>query len=179
MASNTHGVEPTFDVQRYNRKAKKYINVQCPGLIKCDMLLALYRNRMKTWKWYKSIIFYLLDLCIANSWVLDKALIPHYEMQLVDFKIDVARCLPLILYPSLLKPSRQLTVIKKFSSHPPLPCISPLERFSWFPWPWRITASYKTRTATIYTYTVPSFANLSIMYKYAHTRCIPYWHTFT
>jgi hypothetical protein len=59
MASNTHGVEPTFDVQRYNRKAKKYINVQCPGLIKsynecmgdvdkCGMLLALYRNRMKT-----------------------------------------------------------------------------------------------------------------------------------
>jgi hypothetical protein len=33
MASNTHGVEPTFDVQRYNRKAKKYINVQCPGLM--------------------------------------------------------------------------------------------------------------------------------------------------
>ena len=63
MASNTHGVEPLFEVQRYNRKAKKYINVQCPGLIKsynecmgsvdkCDMLLALYRNRLKTRKWY-------------------------------------------------------------------------------------------------------------------------------
>ena len=58
-----------FKVQQYNRKAKVY---QCavPGLIKsysecmggvdkCDMLLALYRNKLKTRKWYKMIIFHL------------------------------------------------------------------------------------------------------------------------
>ena len=55
MGSNTHGVKPTFEVQRYDRKEKKHINVKCPQLIKsynecmggvdkCDMLLALYRS---------------------------------------------------------------------------------------------------------------------------------------
>ena len=74
MGSNTHGVKPTFEVQRYDRKEKKHINVKCPQLIKsynecmggvdkCDMLLALYRNTMKTRKWYKRILFHLLDLC--------------------------------------------------------------------------------------------------------------------
>ena len=72
MGSNTHGVKPTLEVQRYDRKEKN-INVKCPQLIKsynecmggidkCDMLLALYRNRMKTRKWYKRILFHLLDL---------------------------------------------------------------------------------------------------------------------
>lgn len=106
MASNTHGVEPTFEVQRYNRKEKKYDDVQCPQLIKsynecmggvdkCDMLLALYRNKLKTRKWYKRIIFHLLDMCITNSWLLYKALVPHCEMQLVNFTLDVAQSLML------------------------------------------------------------------------------------
>ena len=34
MGSNTHGVKPTFEVQRYDRKEKKHINVKCPQLIK-------------------------------------------------------------------------------------------------------------------------------------------------
>ena len=58
-----------------------------------DMLLALYRNRMKTRKWYKRILFHPFDLCVTNSWLLYKALVPHCTMQLVDFKLDVAQSL--------------------------------------------------------------------------------------
>ena len=35
----------------------------------------------------------ILDLCITNAWLLYTALIPHYEMQLVNFKLDVAQSL--------------------------------------------------------------------------------------
>lgn len=104
VASNVHGVEPTYEVRRYDRKAKKHITVQCPCLIKsynanmggvdkCDMLLALYRNVQKSKKWYKRIMFHLLDLCIVNSWLLYRVVIPDCAMQLVDFKLDVARAL--------------------------------------------------------------------------------------
>ena len=104
MGSNTHSVKLTFEVQRYDRKEKKHINVKCPQLIKsynecmggvdkCDILLALYRNRIKTRKWYEKILFHLLDLCVANSWLLYKVLVPHCTMQLVDFKLDVAQSL--------------------------------------------------------------------------------------
>ena len=36
MGSNTHGVKPTFKVQRYDRKEKKHINVKCPQAQFCE-----------------------------------------------------------------------------------------------------------------------------------------------
>ena len=76
------------------------------GIDKCNMLLALYRNRMKTRKRYKRILFHLLDLCVANSW-LYKVLVPHHTMQLVDFKLDVAQSLMLqrIAVESYIEPT--------------------------------------------------------------------------
>ena len=67
-----HGVEPAKTVRRYNRKEKRYVGVKCPRLITvdnknmggvylCDMLLAFCRNDMKTNKWYKRIIFHLIE----------------------------------------------------------------------------------------------------------------------
>ena len=52
---------------------KKHINVSCPSLInaynknvggvdKCDMLISLYRNSLQSKKWYKRIIFHMLDM---------------------------------------------------------------------------------------------------------------------
>ena len=118
MGSNTHGVKPMFKVQQYDRKEKKHINVKCPQLIKsynecmggidkCDMLLALYRNRMKTRKWYKRILLHLLDLCVANSQLLYRVLVPHCTMQLVDFKLYVAQSLmvQLIVVGSYVEPT--------------------------------------------------------------------------
>ena len=104
VASNVHSVNPTHVVRRYDRKSKQHIQVPCPGLIKsynanmggvdkCDMLLALYRNTLKTKKWYKRIIFHLLDLCVTNSWLLYRANTPECSMQLARFKFEVARSL--------------------------------------------------------------------------------------
>ena len=68
VTSNVHSVEPTHKVKRWDGKAKKHIEIPCPQLIKsynqnmggvdkCDMLLALYRNCMKSKKWYIINVF--------------------------------------------------------------------------------------------------------------------------
>lgn len=102
VASNTFGVNPTHVVKRYDRKTKSHTHIPCPALIKsynenmggvdkCDMLLALYRNTMKSKKWYKRVFFHLLDLSVTNSWLLYKAGKEECTMQLAQFKLDVAR----------------------------------------------------------------------------------------
>ena len=122
VGSNVHGVEPTSLVTRYDRTNRRHITVPCPGLIKeynqnmggvdkCDMLLALYRNTMKGKKWYKRVLFHLIDLCVVNSWLLYKASNIECKMQLAFFKLDVAR--------GLIK-SSQATVLTQEPS-PPVP----------------------------------------------------------
>ncbi|KAL3228233.1 hypothetical protein MRX96_048684 [Rhipicephalus microplus] len=47
------------------------------------------RNELKTKKWYKRIIFHLLDLAVVNSWLLYRA-VKDSEIQLSEFKVQVA-----------------------------------------------------------------------------------------
>ena len=63
------------------------------GVDKCDMLLALHRNEQKSHKWYKQLLFHMLDLCIVNSWLLYCATIADCSIPLAEFKLDVARAL--------------------------------------------------------------------------------------
>ena len=113
VGSNVHGVEPPVQVRRYDRANKRHINIPCPALIreynanmggvdKCDMLLALYRNTMKGTKWYKRIFFHLMDLCVVNAWLLYKASRPECKLQLIHFKLDVAKGLILTQRPAEL-----------------------------------------------------------------------------
>lgn len=101
VGSNTHPVEPTHKVRRYDGKEKKHIEVDCPSLIKyynknmggvdkCDMLISLYRIFLKTRKWYKRIIFHLIDMCITNAWILYRAS-KDATISLCIFKLEVAR----------------------------------------------------------------------------------------
>ena len=102
MGSNVHGVEPTHLVRRYDRTAKRHVELSCPAMIKhynanmggvdkCDMLLSLYRNERKSKKWYKRVIFHMLDLCLVNAWLLYRAMKPEATIPLAHFKLDAAR----------------------------------------------------------------------------------------
>ena len=64
------------------------------GVDKTNMLVSLYRNMMKTRKWYKRIIFHLIDFSVVNAWALYRA--TDMEQQLVHFKSSIA--LSLIRY---------------------------------------------------------------------------------
>ncbi|KAH8041755.1 hypothetical protein HPB51_017575 [Rhipicephalus microplus] len=78
IGSNTHSVGPVGVCRRYDKKAKTYTEVSRPSLVRvynqsmggvdrADQLLSFYRNELKTKKWYKRIIFHLLDLAVVNS----------------------------------------------------------------------------------------------------------------
>lgn len=93
VASNKCSVLPAISVRRYSKQRKEHIDVQCPALVKaynksmggvdhCDMLLSFYRIKMKSRKWYKRLIFHLIDLCCVNAWT-----------KLYKFKLAVATSL--------------------------------------------------------------------------------------
>ena len=103
VASNIHSLNPTHMVKCYNCKEKRHIEVSCPHLIKqynrnmggvdkCDMLMSLYRNAMKSNKWYKRIMFHLFDMCVVNAWLLYRAS-RGATICLAKFKLDIAHVL--------------------------------------------------------------------------------------
>lgn len=100
IGSNKHSVNPIGSCRRYDRKNKTFIDVPRPSLVKvynssmggvdrADQLLSFYRNELKSKKWYKRIIFHLLDLAVVNSWILYRA-VKKSPMQLAEFKLQVA-----------------------------------------------------------------------------------------
>ena len=100
--SNWIGIEPIDMCRRFDRTAKKYVEVARPacvkvynalmgGVDKADMLLSLHRTRIKTKKWYLRLIFHLIDMALVNAWLLCKASGGSSTLQ--DFKLDIARCL--------------------------------------------------------------------------------------
>ena len=55
------------------------------GVDKADMLLALYKTKFKTSKWYHRIAFHLFCLAVVNAWVVFRkkgesgALLPFHQ----------------------------------------------------------------------------------------------------
>lgn len=103
LISNVHGVQPMQKVKRYDKKQGEFLHVDCPYLVteynacmggvdRVDMLLALYRVHMKSRKWYKRVLFHLIDLAVVNAWYLYRAVDTGTEkaIDLVNFKLDIA-----------------------------------------------------------------------------------------
>jgi hypothetical protein len=112
VASNFHSVQPVSMQSRWSKKDNSYINIPCPNLItaynksmggvdRCDMMLALYRMKMKGRKWYKRLFFHFVDLAVINAWtILRQTNSP--QLKLVNFKMEVAVALikgGLLLHP--------------------------------------------------------------------------------
>jgi hypothetical protein len=100
VASNFHSVLPTTIQRRWSKKDEAYVNIPCPNIItaynksmggvdRCDMMLALYRMKMKGNKWYRRLFFHFVDLALINAWTLLRQS-GHPEMKLVEFKLEVA-----------------------------------------------------------------------------------------
>ena len=55
------------------------------------MLISLYRNDMKGRKWYRRLIFHLLDMSLVNAWLLYRNAPQIVQStSLCSFKLDVA-----------------------------------------------------------------------------------------
>ena len=81
IASNFVGVEPMGTVERWCQKSKERKKIQCPQMILAynngmggvdlaDMLIALYRIKVKTRRWYQKIFWHCVDIAKVNAWLL-------------------------------------------------------------------------------------------------------------
>ena len=81
LSSAHTALEPVTTVQRWDRKAHKHVNVNCPAIVKeynehmggvdlFDMLMSLYKVDHKTAKWYRHIFLWALNVAVINGWLL-------------------------------------------------------------------------------------------------------------
>lgn len=110
LLSTFAAATPTSNVERWDKKRKEVITVTRPNIIQLynesmggvdlmDSLIALYRTKIRSKKWYHRIVFHMLDLTTVESWLLyrrdckDVGLTQNAQLSLLDFKIDIAHCL--------------------------------------------------------------------------------------
>ena len=110
IASNYVGVKPMGIVERWSQKDQKKKNIQCPQLVLqynkgmggvdlADMLISLYRMKIKTRRWYIKIFWHLVDMAKVNAWLLycghcDQLGIPEKQrLSSLDFALEIAECL--------------------------------------------------------------------------------------
>lgn len=83
MATTSSGARPLISVRRWDKKAKNYINVNCPntvasyntsmgGVDLADRLISYYRINIRTKKWPTRVFWHMVDVALCNSWVLYK-----------------------------------------------------------------------------------------------------------
>ena len=83
MCSTYVNPTETTEVKRWDRSGSKYINAQCPEVVReynksmggvdlSDMLISLYRTQIKTKRWYIKVLFHCVDIAKVNVWLLYK-----------------------------------------------------------------------------------------------------------
>ncbi|XP_047115075.1 piggyBac transposable element-derived protein 3-like [Schistocerca piceifrons] len=104
------GTHPESQVARYDKKTKQRIQIKCPKIVKeynkfmggvdtIDSLLALYRTKIRSKKYYMRLFFHLLDMSCVVAWLLYKrachedSIEEKTQMALFDFKLDIAESL--------------------------------------------------------------------------------------
>lgn len=109
LLSTFAAATPTSNVEWWDKR-KEVITVTRPNIIQLynestggvdlmDSLIALYRTKIHSKKWYHRIVFHMLDLTTVESWLLyrrdckDVGLTQNAQLSLLDFKIDIIHCL--------------------------------------------------------------------------------------
>ena len=105
-------IDPISKVQRFDRKTRKKLEVQCPAIVKeynqhmggvdkFDMLMSLYRCDHKSKKWYRPIFLWCINLCLVNAWLHYKRdcstldISQNAQMDLLSFSAKVSHSLVL------------------------------------------------------------------------------------
>ncbi len=81
LVSNFVGTNPMQTVERFDKKSKKKITVDCPSIVKqynsymggvdfLDSMIGRNKIKIRSKKWYMRIYFHLLDLTSTNAWIL-------------------------------------------------------------------------------------------------------------
>ena len=139
VVSSYVGIEPVTKVTRFDRKAKKMIEVPCPAVVVTynqnmggvdllDSLTALYKAKTKTRRWYLYIFYHTINMAVVTSWLRYRRQchllkVPHKKLS--DFQADIAdslvNCMRKPGRPSLeaSRPLTQASTPRAASFYPP------------------------------------------------------------
>ncbi|XP_067933202.1 piggyBac transposable element-derived protein 3-like [Watersipora subatra] len=102
-ASTFVGMQPTSVVQRWDKKAKKHVDVIRPRAIEVynkhmggvdltDFLISCYRHSLKHKRWYLRLFFHFVNVTIVNGWLIHRW--EHGDsVDLLEFRSSVAQAL--------------------------------------------------------------------------------------
>ncbi|XP_034066448.1 piggyBac transposable element-derived protein 2-like [Gymnodraco acuticeps] len=107
LLSDYAGAYPVNEVERWDRKQKLIMNVPRPAVVKeynknmggvdlLDSLIALYRIKIRSKKWYHRLVFHFMDMIIVTAWLLYRrdcegtGMTRKEEMRLYTFKSYIA-----------------------------------------------------------------------------------------
>uniref|UniRef100_A0A8C6WVW5 PiggyBac transposable element-derived protein domain-containing protein n=1 Tax=Neogobius melanostomus TaxID=47308 RepID=A0A8C6WVW5_9GOBI len=110
LLSNYMCAYPVTEVDRWDRKRKEVIKVPRPAIVReynknmggvdlLDSLIALYRSKIRSKKWYHRLVFHFIDMMIVTAWLLYRrdctvnGLRKVEQMKLHTFKSYVAESL--------------------------------------------------------------------------------------
>uniref|UniRef100_A0A3B3QLT9 PiggyBac transposable element-derived protein domain-containing protein n=1 Tax=Paramormyrops kingsleyae TaxID=1676925 RepID=A0A3B3QLT9_9TELE len=110
VASTFAIAQPFSNVERWDRKLKKKVSVECPSIISLynqfmgdvdtlDALIAYYRIHVKSKKYYHRFFFHFIDMAIVNSWLLyrrdcESLDVPRKKQKdLLTFRTSIAQAL--------------------------------------------------------------------------------------
>jgi len=135
LLSTYCGSLPMLTANRFDKKFKKKINIDCPtviieynrfmgGVDLLDSLIGRYKVRMRSRKWYMRIFYHLIDTTVVNSWLLYKRtqseLGKPSKYTLVDWRKSLAYTLTRIGFVQTTRgrPSLESNLKKKNRSRP-------------------------------------------------------------
>ncbi|XP_049873098.1 piggyBac transposable element-derived protein 4-like isoform X1 [Pectinophora gossypiella] len=104
LLSTYVGALPVTTVQRYDKKQKKRVDIDCPKVITeynanmggvdlMDSFIGRYRIRIKSRKWTMRLFYHMLDMTIINAWILSRninALKGQKSLRLAEFRLALA-----------------------------------------------------------------------------------------
>ena len=138
LVSTYLNVDETVNVKRWNSSSKTHVDVTCPMIVKAyntsmggvdlaDMLIALYRCKIKTKRWYLVILFHAVDIAKVNGWLLYRRFCSQMkvpskkQLSLLTFTAKIAESLTkagkAMTKPSVGRPKRSSS--QMFDEHQP------------------------------------------------------------
>lgn len=98
--STFKGKMPPKEVKRWDRKSKKYVNIECPNLVPeynahmggvdaMDSYIGRNKIKIRSKKWYIGLFYHLVDMTLVNTWLLHKRF-GKQELKQVDVRLEIA-----------------------------------------------------------------------------------------
>ncbi|XP_064083071.1 piggyBac transposable element-derived protein 3-like [Macrobrachium nipponense] len=125
--------QPTHTEQRFDKKMRKVIAIPQPNMVKlykknmggadlADCLLSLYRIPVRSKKYYRRLIFHMIDMCINQAWLLYRrdyetaGLSQEKKHSLLSFRMSVSESL---IRAEKYVPKRGRPSLSKKTADPP------------------------------------------------------------